>query len=287
MSIRLENVSHTYGKGTPFEQTALEPLSLEIKEGEFVGIIGHTGSGKSTLVQLLNGLLQPTEGTVHVDGINIAEKSKEAFSARRRVGMVFQYPEYQLFETDVLRDVMFGPKNEGFSDEEAEEMAKEALRRVGLPEEIWEKSPFEISGGQKRRAAIAGVLAMRPEVLILDEPTAGLDPAGREDLFRQIDELHRVEGMTILLVSHSMDDVARYAEQVLVLSKGELKMSGSPEEIFSHIEALEEMGLGAPQMSYLIRDMRRAGYALPGRPDTVEEAAEAILSAYREGERNA
>ncbi len=300
--LRISHLSHIYQKGTAMESYALRDLNCEIQRGSITAIIGHTGSGKSTFVQHLNGLLEATEGEILVNFREklplLPEEKRFLFFRLRRerkrpegeeisIETVFQYPEYQLFETDVLRDVMFGPKNEGFSDEEAEEMAKEALRRVGLPEEIWEKSPFEISGGQKRRAAIAGVLAMRPEVLILDEPTAGLDPAGREDLFRQIDELHRVEGMTILLVSHSMDDVARYAEQVLVLSKGELKMSGSPEEIFSHIKALEEMGLGAPQMSYLIRDMRRAGYALPGRPDTVEEAAEAILSAYREGERNA
>lgn len=314
--LRISHLSHIYQKGTAMESYALRDLNCEIQRGSITAIIGHTGSGKSTFVQHLNGLLEASEGEILVnfreklpllpeekrflffhlrrerkrpegEEISIETEGFNRKALRFKVGLVFQYPEYQLFETDVLRDVMFGPKNEGFSDEEAEEMAKEALRRVGLPEEIWEKSPFEISGGQKRRAAIAGVLAMRPEVLILDEPTAGLDPAGREDLFRQIDELHRVEGMTILLVSHSMDDVARYAEQVLVLSGGELKMSGSPEEIFSHIEALEEMGLGAPQMSYLIRDMRRAGYALPGRPDTVEEAAEAILSAYREGERNA
>lgn len=314
--LRISHLSHIYQKGTAMESYALRDLNCEIQRGSITAIIGHTGSGKSTFVQHLNGLLEASEGEILVnfreklpplpeekrflffrlrrerkrpegEEISIETEGFDRKALRFKVGLVFQYPEYQLFETDVLRDVMFGPKNEGFSDEEAEEMAKEALRRVGLPEEIWEKSPFEISGGQKRRAAIAGVLAMRPEVLVLDEPTAGLDPAGREDLFRQIDELHRVEGMTILLVSHSMDDVARYAEQVLVLSGGELKMSGSPEEIFSHIEALEEMGLGAPQMSYLIRDMRRAGYALPGRPDTVEEAAEAILSAYREGERNA
>lgn len=314
--LRISHLSHIYQKGTAMESYALRDLNCEIQRGSITAIIGHTGSGKSTFVQHLNGLLEASKGEILVnfkeklpllpeekrflffrlrrerkrpegEEISIKTEGFDRKALRFKVGLVFQYPEYQLFETDVLRDVMFGPKNEGFSDEEAEEMAKEALRRVGLPEEIWEKSPFEISGGQKRRAAIAGVLAMRPEVLILDEPTAGLDPAGREDLFRQIDELHRVEGMTILLVSHSMDDVARYAEQVLVLSGGELKMSGSPEEIFSHIEALEEMGLGAPQMSYLIRDMRRAGYALPGRPDTVEEAAEAILSAYREGERNA
>lgn len=314
--LRISHLSHIYQKGTAMESYALRDLNCEIQRGSITAIIGHTGSGKSTFVQHLNGLLEASEGEIFVnfreklpllpeekrflffrlrrerkrpegEEISIETEGFDWKALRFKVGLVFQYPEYQLFETDVLRDVMFGPKNEGFSDEEAEEMAKEALRRVGLPEEIWEKSPFEISGGQKRRAAIAGVLAMRPEVLILDEPTAGLDPAGREDLFRQIDELHRVEGMTILLVSHSMDDVARYAEQVLVLSGGELKMSGSPEEIFSHIEALEEMGLGAPQMSYLIRDMRRVGYALPGRPDTVEEAAEAILSAYREGERNA
>ena len=205
MSIRLENVSHTYGKGTPFEQTALEPLSLEIKEGEFVGIIGHTGSGKSTLVQLLNGLLQPTEGTVHVDGINIAEKSKEAFSARRRVGMVFQYPEYQLFEETIAGDIAFGPKNFGLNEAETAERVREAMDFVGLDyDEYAERSPFRLSGGQMRRVAIAGIIAIRPKYLILDEPSAGLDPAGRREIFAQIRRRYEEKGISVILVSHNM-----------------------------------------------------------------------------------
>lgn len=291
--IKIENLSQIYQKGTAMESYALKKISCEIQRGSITAIIGHTGSGKSTLVQHLNGLLRATEGRVLVkfrgaefktpseNGFyNIYEKDFPMKELRFKVGLVFQYPEYQLFEIDVITDVMFGPKNQGLSAAQARERAEEALRKVGLPEALWEKSPFELSGGQKRRVAIAGVLAMQPEVLVLDEPTAGLDPAGREDIFRQIQELHEREGMTILLVSHSMDDVARFAEQVLVLDKGELKMSGSPEEVFAHYRELEEMGLGAPQMTYLIEDLRKLGVPFATRPDTVEDTAAAILSIY-------
>lgn len=289
--IRVEGLSQIYQQGTAMESYALKNISFQLQRGSITAIIGHTGSGKSTLVQHLNGLIRGTEGRILVkfreslagssEFTDIYDKSFPMKELRFKVGLVFQYPEYQLFELDVLTDVMFGPKNQGLSQEEAIERASEALRMVGLPEELWRKSPFELSGGQKRRAAIAGVLAMRPEVLILDEPTAGLDPAGREDMFRQIKALHELEGMTIVLVSHSMDDVARYAEQVLVLSEGELKLSGTPEEVFKRYKELEAMGLGAPQMSYLVQELKQVGVRFHSRPDTVDEAASAILELYR------
>lgn len=290
--LRVEGLSQVYQQGTAMESHALRQLSFSVQRGSITAIIGHTGSGKSTLVQHLNGLLRGTEGRILVRFREPIPAGASGFSdiyakdfpmkeLRFKVGLVFQYPEYQLFEIDVLRDVMFGPKNQGFSEAAAKERAEEALRMVGLPEELWQKSPFELSGGEKRRAAIAGVLAMKPEILILDEPTAGLDPAGREDMFRQIESLHRQEGMTILLISHSMDDVARYAEQVLVLDQGELRMSGTPEEVFRRYRELETMGLGAPQMTYLVQELKEAGIRFESRPDTVEEAAEAILSLYR------
>lgn len=327
--IRVNHISHIYQKGTAMESYALRDISFEIQRGSFVAFIGHTGSGKSTLTQHLDGLLKADEGTIEVNFreampeaapekgkkhavpaaaqraeksaaesavqsaaqsavqpvqggfVNIYSSSFNMKALRFKVGLVFQYPEYQLFEVDVISDVMFGPRNQGLSEEEARKRAEGALRMVGLDEKHWKQSPFELSGGQKRRVAIAGVLAMRPEVLILDEPTAGLDPAGREDLFRQIGTLHEDKGMTIILVSHSMDDVAKYAEQVLVLDHGELRMQGTPEEIFAHYQELEDMGLGAPQMSYLIRDLRAAGFTLTTRPDTVKEACEAICRLYR------
>lgn len=265
----------------PDEERALSNINFDIYDGEVASIIGHTGSGKSTLVQHLNGLLKPTEGSIIVGGTDITKPGVSMLDVRRRVGLVFQYPEYQLFEVDVITDVMYGPKNQGLSDDEARSRAKEALALVGMGEEYYEKSPFELSGGQKRRVAIAGVLAMRPEVLILDEPTAGLDPQGRDDLFREIKSLHEKAGMTIVLVSHSMDDVARYTDLVEVLDHGELRMSGTPEEIFRRYKELEEMGLGAPQMTYLIHELKDLGIRFEERPDTVEEMADAIVKLYR------
>ncbi len=310
--IRVQHLSHVYQQGTAMESYALKDVSFDIQRGSIVGIIGHTGSGKSTLTQHLDGLIKATEGSILVnfrdkshlfvtdkkvakdqsgavqpaadaDGfVNIYADGFNMKELRFKVGLVFQYPEYQLFEVDVISDVMFGPRNQGLSDADAKARAEEALRMVGLPEETWEKSPFELSGGQKRRAAIAGVLAMRPEVLILDEPTAGLDPEGRDDLFRQIRALHDEEGMTILLVSHSMDDVARYTDQVLVLDHGELKMTGTPEEIFRRYKELETMGLGAPQITYLVHELKDIGIRFESRPDTVDEMRDAILKLYKE-----
>ncbi len=282
MSIIIDHVNYIFGKGTEMEHKALRDICLSIPDGQFIGIIGHTGSGKSTLMQHLNGLLKASEGAIYYNGEDIYEKGYDLKKLRSKVGLVFQYPEYQLFEVDVISDVMFGPRNQGLSDTDAKARAEEALRMVGLPEETWEKSPFELSGGQKRRAAIAGVLAMRPEVLILDEPTAGLDPEGRDDLFRQIRALHDEEGMTILLVSHSMDDVARYTDQVLVLDHGELKMTGTPEEIFRRYKELETMGLGAPQITYLVHELKDIGIRFESRPDTVDEMRDAILKLYKE-----
>ena len=297
--IRVRNLSHVYQKGTAMESYALKDVSFEIQRGSIVGFIGHTGSGKSTLTQHLNGLLKATEGTIEVkfrddtdfrkprkdqspDGfLNIYAPEFNMKELRFKVGLVFQYPEYQLFEVDVITDVMFGPKNQGVPEAEARKRAEEALRMVGLGEAFWQKSPFELSGGQKRRVAIAGVLAMRPEVLILDEPTAGLDPAGRDDLFHQIQLLHKQSGMTIVLVSHSMDDVARYTEQVIVLDHGELRMSGTPEEIFKRYLELEEMGLGAPQMTYLIHELKDVGIRFKDRPDTVDEMCAAIVDLWK------
>ena len=314
--IRVRHLSHIYQQGTAMESYALKDVSFDIQRGSIVGFIGHTGSGKSTLTQHLNGLLKASEGTIEVkfaekadfrlpatakhaktkgapevaaaaplespDGfLNIYAPDFNMKALRFKVGLVFQYPEYQLFEVDVITDVMFGPKNQGLSEAEARSRAEEALRMVGLKEEFWQKSPFELSGGQKRRVAIAGVLAMRPEVLILDEPTAGLDPAGRDDLFRQIQYLHQQSGMTIILVSHSMDDVARYTQQVLVLDHGELRMTGTPEEIFKRYQELEAMGLGAPQMTYLIHELKDVGIRFSDRPDTVDEMCAAIVDLWK------
>ncbi len=349
--MRIRHLSHIYQQGTAMESYALKDISFDVQRGSIVGFIGHTGSGKSTLTQHLNGLLKATEGSIEVnfrDNTNLKSSSNakvkkkqyhggelisdmtssmemnpdntyyeglnknlntnvyrekplndsndcgngtgfvdiysDGFNMKQlrfKVGLVFQYPEYQLFEIDVITDVMFGPKNQGLSDDEARMRAEEALKMVGLGEKFWKKSPFELSGGQKRRVAIAGVLAMHPEVLILDEPTAGLDPAGRDDLFKQIRSLHDKVGMTIILVSHSMDDVARYTDQVIVLDHGELRMTGTPEEIFKKYKELEEMGLGAPQMTYLIHELKDVGIRFEDRPDTVDEMADCIIDLWK------
>lgn len=289
--LRVKNLTHIYQPGTAMESYALKDVSFEIQRGDFVGLIGHTGSGKSTLIQHLNGLVKANSGSIEVNFTeeagstsgfcNIYEENFDMKKLRFRVGLVFQYPEYQLFEVDVLRDVMFGPKNQGLSEEEAQKRAEEALRLVGLKEKHWKKSPFELSGGQKRRVAIAGVLAMQPQVLILDEPTAGLDPKGREDILGQIDRLHRERGITIILVSHSMEDIASYADHVLVLDHGELMMSGKPEDIFARYKELEAMGLAAPQMVYLMHELTEAGIPMDITIDTVDQAAEAIMKKYR------
>ena len=281
MSIKAVDLNYVYGGGTAFEQHALFDVNFEIQDGEFVGIIGHTGSGKSTLIQHLNGLMRASSGALYYNGTNIYEDGYDMKQLRTRVGLVFQYPEHQLFEIDVLTDVCFGPKNQGLSKEEAEVRAKEALRLAGLDETYYRRSPFELSGGQKRRVAIAGVLAMEPEVLILDEPTAGLDPRGRDEILDQIARLHTERHMTIILVSHSMEDVARYADRLLVMNHGKKVFDGATREVFSHYKELEAMGLAAPQVTYLVHDLKDRGIPIDESITTVEEAREAILSLWR------
>ena len=277
MSIELQHVTHIYGEGTTFAKKALDDVNLKIEDGEFVGIIGHTGSGKSTLIQHFNGLLHPSEGKVLYQGKDIFAPDFPLRSMRGKVGLVFQYPEYQLFETSVIRDVAFGPKNQGLSEQEALERAKEALVMAGLKEAHWEKSPFELSGGQKRRAAIAGVLAMEPEILILDEPTAGLDPKGRTELFAQIRQFREQKGMTIVLVSHCMEDVAEHVDRLIAMQHGRVLFDGTTKEVFSHVKELEEAELAVPEVTYLMRELKARG--IPVRTDiiTLEEAEKEIL----------
>ena len=278
MGIKVVHLNHIYGKDTAFSQYALKDVNLEIEDGQFIGLIGHTGSGKSTLIQHLNGLLKADSGEIYFNGENIYQDEYNMKQLRGKVGLVFQYPEHQLFEIDVFSDVCFGPKNQGLSQEEAEARAREALEIVGLDESFYKQSPFELSGGQKRRVAIAGVLAMKPEVLILDEPTAGLDPKGRDEILDRIAELHKKKHMTIILVSHSMEDMARYADRIIVMNQGEKAFDGSPREVFSHYKELEKLGLAAPQITYIVHALKEAG--IPIRDDliTVEEARTAILA---------
>ena len=278
MSIKAVDLNFVYGGGTAFEQHALFDVNLEIEDGEFVGLIGHTGSGKSTLIQHLNGLIKASAGELYYNGENIYSQGYDMKQLRSKVGLVFQYPEHQLFEVDVLTDVCFGPKNQGLSREEAEARAKKALEQVGLDPSYYKQSPFELSGGQKRRVAIAGVLAMEPEVLILDEPTAGLDPRGRDEILDQIDRLHRERHMTIILVSHSMEDVARYADRLIVMNHGQKVFDGAPMEVFCHYRELETMGLAAPQITYLVHDLKENGIDIDDDITTVAEAREAILA---------
>lgn len=278
MSIKLEHITYTYSPGTVYEMHALKDVDIEIPDGQFMGIIGHTGSGKSTLIQHFNGLMKPTSGTVFYNGQDIWAEKYDRQKLRSKVGLVFQYPEHQLFEVDVLTDVCFGPKNQGLSREEAEARAKKALEQVGLDPSYYKQSPFELSGGQKRRVAIAGVLAMEPEVLILDEPTAGLDPRGRDEILDQIDRLHRERHMTIILVSHSMEDVARYADRLIVMNHGQKVFDGAPKEVFCHYRELETMGLAAPQITYLVHDLKAQGIDIDDDITTVAEAREAILA---------
>ena len=281
MSIKLEHVNYIYSPGTAYEKKALSDICLEIPHGEFVGIIGHTGSGKSTLTQHLNGLIRATSGEVFYNGENIYAEGYDMRKLRSQVGLVFQYPEHQLFEVDVLTDVCFGPKNQGLTPEECEKRATEALRLVGLKEKYWKSSPFELSGGQKRRAAIAGVLAMRPGVLVLDEPTAGLDPKGRDEILDQIAYLHRQSDMTVILVSHSMEDIAKYADRIIVMNKGKILYNDTPKQVFSHYQELEKIGLAAPQVTYIMHDIREAGFDVGVTATTVEEAADEIMEAVK------
>ncbi len=287
MSIKLEHVDYVYSPGTAYEKKALSDICLEIPHGEFVGIIGHTGSGKSTLTQHLNGLIRATAGTVYYNGENIYAEGYDMKQLRTQVGLVFQYPEHQLFEVDVLTDVCFGPKNQGLTQEECVKRAQEALRLVGLKEKYWKSSPFELSGGQKRRAAIAGVLAMRPGVLVLDEPTAGLDPKGRDDILDQIAWLHRQTGMTVILVSHSMEDIAKYADRIIVMNKGKILYNDAPKQVFAHYQELEKIGLAAPQVTYIMHEIREAGFDVGVTATTVAEAADEILEAVQKRRRGA
>lgn len=282
MSIKAVDLNFVYGGGTAFEQHALFDVNLEIGDGEFVGLIGHTGSGKSTLIQHLNGLIKASAGELYYNGESIYGSGYNMKNLRSKVGLVFQYPEHQLFEMDVLTDVCFGPKNQGLGKEEAEARAKQALELVGLDASYYKQSPFELSGGQKRRVAIAGVLAMEPEVLILDEPTAGLDPRGRDEILDQIDHLHRERNMTIILVSHSMEDVARYADRLIVMNHGQKVYDGTPKEVFRHYRELEAIGLAAPQITYLVHDLKARGAAIDQDITTVAEAKQAILSIWQE-----
>ena len=281
MSIEVRNLSHIYGEGTIFEQYALKNVNLTIGDGEFIGLIGHTGSGKSTLIQHLNGLLRASSGDILYNGESIYREGYSMKELRSHVGLVFQYPEHQLFEVDVFSDVCFGPKNLGLSQEEVEARAREALTLVGLDESFYKQSPFELSGGQKRRAAIAGVLAMKPEVLILDEPTAGLDPQGREDVLGLVAKLHRERGMTVILVSHSMEDVARYVSRLVVMNHGEKVFDGTPKEVFRHYKELEAIGLAAPQITYVVHALKEQGIPIDEDITTVEEAKDAILAIWR------
>jgi len=281
MSIKLEHINYIYSAGTAYEKHALKDINLEIPHGEFVGIIGHTGSGKSTLIQHLNGLVKATSGALYYNGENIYEEGYNMRELRNQVGLVFQYPEHQLFEVDVMTDVCFGPKNQGLSKEECKERALEALRLTGLKEKYYTSSPFELSGGQKRRVAIAGVLAMRPKVLVLDEPTAGLDPKGRDDILDQIAYLHKETGMTVILVSHSMEDIAKYADRIIVMNKGEVMYNDEPAKVFTHYKELEKVGLAAPQVTYIMHDLKEKGFPVNTEVTTVEEAVGEIMAALK------
>ncbi len=281
MSIILDHVNYVYGDGSALEVKALDDICLQIPDGQFVGIIGHTGSGKSTLVQHMNGLLRASSGHIYFNGEDIYDKDYDLKKLRGKVGLVFQYPEHQLFEIDVFTDVCFGPKNLGLDKKETELRAFDALRKVGLPVELYYQSPFELSGGQKRRVAIAGVLAMKPEVLILDEPTAGLDPKGRDEILGQIKELQQETGLTILLVSHSMEDVAEYVDRIIVMNRGSVLFDGLPKEVFSRYKELEAVGLAAPQVTYILHELKARGMDVDVNATTIGEAAESIQKALK------
>lgn len=286
MSITLKNVSYCYNQGTAMEAHALKNINLEIPDGQFIGLIGHTGSGKSTLIQHLNGLIRATSGEIWYGDQNIYAEGFRMKELRSKVGLVFQYPEHQLFEVDVFTDVCFGPKNLGLDQEEVRRRAEESLRLVGLHESYYEKPPFELSGGEKRRVAIAGVLAMQPEVLILDEPTAGLDPKGRDDILDQVAYLQKERQITVVLVSHSMEDVAKYVDRIIVMNHGEAAFDGTVREVFSHYKELEAIGLAAPQVTYLMHGLKERGFAVDENATTIEEAKASILRAFGKQEEN-
>lgn len=278
MSIKIENLTHVYMPKSPFEKKALYNVNLVIEDGEFLALIGHTGSGKSTLIQHLNGLLEPTSGRILVDDIDITNKEAKLTEIRKKIGLVFQYPEYQLFEETIEKDIAFGPNNLELSSEEVSRRVKKSMEMVGLDYETYKNvSPFDLSGGQKRRVAIAGVIAMEPKVLILDEPTAGLDPQGRDDILEQIKLLHEKYKMTIVLVSHSMEDVGKLAQRIVVMNKGKVELLGKPSEVFKEVETLEKIGLAVPQVTYLMRVLRERGFDVSDEIFTVEKGTEAIL----------
>ena len=282
MSIILDHVNYVYGADTPLAVHALNDVCLKIPDGQFIDIIGHTGSGKSTLMQHMNGLIRATDGHIYFNGEDIYDKDYDMKKLRSKVGLVFQYPEHQLFEIDVFSDVCFGPKNLGLDKKEVELRAYDALKKVGLPDELFYQSPFELSGGQKRRVAIAGVLAMKPEVLILDEPTAGLDPKGRDEILQQIKKLQTETGLTILLVSHSMEDVAEYVDRIIVMNKGSVMYDDTPREVFKHYKELEEVGLAAPQVTYIMHELKARGADVDVDATTIEEAAEEIARVWKQ-----
>ena len=275
--IRTENLTHVYGAGTPFERAAIQDVCLQIEQGDFIGVIGHTGSGKSTLMQHLNALMKPTTGKIYFKGEDIWQKGYDLHAMRFHVGLVFQYPEYQLFEETVAKDIAFGPKNMGLSKDEIEERVLESIRMVGLSEEILSQSPFDLSGGQKRRVAIAGIMAMRPNILILDEPTAGLDPCGREEILAQIRAYHQTAGNTVLLVSHSMEDIAKNAQKVLVMQDGKLVLFDSTQRVFEQADELVRIGLDVPQLTRVFLDLRKKGYDVERSVFSPERAAEALM----------
>lgn len=282
MSIKIENLTHIYSPNGPFEKKALDNVSLEINDGDFVAIIGHTGSGKSTLIQHMNGLEKATSGKIFIDDVDITAKDIKLTDIRKKVGLVFQYSEYQLFEETIEKDIAFGPTNLKLSQDEINNRVKKAMNMVGLDYEIYkDKSPFDLSGGQKRRVAIAGVIAMEPKILILDEPTAGLDPKGRDDILAQIRQLHDKYGMTIVLVSHSMEDVAKLAEKVIVMNKGKVVLTGTPKEVFKKVDILEEIGLGVPQVTYLMKALIAKGFNVSDEAYTIEQAKEEILKYFK------
>ena len=277
MAIIVDNICYTYEIGTGFERQALKNVSCVINDGEFIGLIGHTGSGKSTFIQHLNGLVKATSGSIYYNGKDIYDKDFDMKTLRSKVGLVFQYPEHQLFETDIFKDVCFGPKNLGVDKMEMELRAYEALHMVGIPDELFYQSPFDLSGGQKRRVAIAGVLAMKPDVLILDEPTAGLDPKGRDDILGCVKKLHDEMEITVILVSHSMEDVANYVDRIMVMNDGVLTFDDTPKAIFAHSAQLEAIGLAAPQVTYIMKDLYDAGFNVDTSAITIKEAKEEIL----------
>lgn len=285
MSIKINHLTHVYNRGTTFEKKALDDVNLEIATGEFIGLIGHTGSGKSTLIQHLNAIIAPDSGEILLNGENIYADKTKLREVRQKVGLAFQYPEHQLFEMTVYKDVAFGPTNMKLPQEEIDRRVKGALATVGLSEGVYDKSPFELSGGQKRRVAIAGVLAMNPEVLILDEPTAGLDPRGRDEILDAIKKLHQERGITVILVSHSMEDVARLVDRIVVMHRGKVAMTGSPKEIFSRVREIEALGLAAPQISYVFAQLKEKGYQVPEDIYTVDEATKALYEFVKQVEK--